>query len=79
MMASGRSCETLMTALAMVRAYRDGRDEDLAALRAGEDDDGDAFAGVLAMAGKFLDEYEAAGGDAGLLLDRIYGGVAASV
>jgi hypothetical protein len=67
---ASRSCETLMTALAMVRAYRDGRDEDLAVLAVSDDDD--ALPGVLAMAGRFLDEIEALGGDAEGLLRRIY-------
>lgn len=67
-MASARSAETLLTALAIIHAYQDGRDEDLAVLAAGDE----ALPGVVAVAGRLMDEIEALGGDPGAVLGRIY-------
>lgn len=67
-MASARSAEALLTALAMIHAYQDGRIEDLAVLAAGEE----ALPGVVAVAGRLMDEIEALGGDPGAVLGRIY-------
>jgi hypothetical protein len=66
--ADSRTAEALLTALAMIHAYQDGRIEDLAELSASDE----ALPGVVAVAGRLMDEIEALGGDPGAVLGRIY-------
>jgi hypothetical protein len=66
--ASTRSAEAMLTALALLHAYQDERYEDLAVLSTADE----ALPGVLAVAGRLMDEIEHLGGDPGALLARIY-------